>query len=142
VQSYDAATWRFPAIRGRLRCAGGGFHFFDAPDDFSATKLDLLFEGERLYLHGAQGMFGAVPISVTGARAVPGWPAPHLRTTSRSALCQGESMPARAVVDFCHQSNFSHLSHGECVPWGLPLWRTEMHAQGGWCLVRRNGDVC
>ena len=68
IQSYDAETWRFPALRGRLRVAGAGFHFFDAPDDFSDTRLDLLFEGDRLYLHGAQGLYGAVPVTVNGAR--------------------------------------------------------------------------
>ena len=68
IQSHDADTWRFPALRGRLRVAGAGFHFFDAPDDFTDTRLDLLFEGDRLYLHGAQGLYGAVPVTVNGAR--------------------------------------------------------------------------
>jgi hypothetical protein len=45
------------------------FHFFDAPDDFSRTQLNLLFEGDRLYLHGAHGYFGAVPLTLTGADA-------------------------------------------------------------------------
>ena len=74
ILSHDRDTWRFPAIRGRLRCAGGAFHFFDAPDDFSGTRLDLLFEGDRLYLHGAQGRFGAVPITVNGD--APGYHSP------------------------------------------------------------------
>ena len=56
-------------IRGRIRGHDLGFHFFDAPDDFSRTKLDLMFEGDRLYLHNTQGYFGAVPMSFTGALA-------------------------------------------------------------------------
>ena len=66
VQSNDVDSWRFPVIKGRLRGNDLGFHFFDAPDDFSKTKLDLLFEGDRLYMHGAQGFFGAVPMTLTG----------------------------------------------------------------------------
>ena len=64
--SNDLDSWRFPIIKGRIRGHDLGFHFFDAPDDFSKTKLDLLFEGDRLYLHGAQGHFGAVPLTLTG----------------------------------------------------------------------------
>ncbi len=66
VLSNDVDSWRFPIIKGRLRGNDLGFHFFDAPDDFSKTKLDLLFEGDRLYMHGAQGFFGAVPLTLTG----------------------------------------------------------------------------
>ena len=65
--SNDADSWRFPVIRGRIRGHDLGFHFFDAPDDFSRTRLDLMFEGDRLYLHNTQGHFGAVPMSFTGA---------------------------------------------------------------------------
>ncbi len=67
IQSNDKETWKFPAIKGRLRGSDLAFHFFDAPDDFSRTRLDLLFEGDRLYFHGAQGFFGAVPITLNGA---------------------------------------------------------------------------
>ena len=66
VVCNDVESWRFPVIKGRLRGHDLAFHFFDASDDFSATKLDLLFEGDRLYLHGAQGFFGAVPLNLTG----------------------------------------------------------------------------
>ena len=76
--SNDADSWRFPVIRGRIRGHDLGFHFFDAPDDFSRTKLDLMFEGDRLYLHNTQGYFGAVPMSFTGA-----WP-PMMQSVSQS----------------------------------------------------------
>ncbi len=66
VRSHDAATWHFPSINGHVRMADGAFHFWDAPDDFAHAKLSLLFEGDRLYLHHAEGHFGAVPVSVTG----------------------------------------------------------------------------
>ena len=49
------------------RVTDGAFHFWDATDDFSKTNMDLLFEGDRLYLHKATGYFGAVPMSITGA---------------------------------------------------------------------------
>lgn len=66
ISANDKETWKFPAIRGRVRGSDLAFHFFDAPDDFSRTKLDLIFEGDRLYFHGAQGFFGAVPITLNG----------------------------------------------------------------------------
>lgn len=67
MRSYDAATWHFPSISGHVRVSDGAFHFWDAPDDFSRAELSLKFEGDRLYLHHAQGHFGAVPVMVTGA---------------------------------------------------------------------------
>ncbi|KAK9840821.1 hypothetical protein WJX81_007219 [Elliptochloris bilobata] len=66
VRSHNAATWHFPSVSGHVRVADGAFHFWDAPDDFSRAKLSLVFEGDRLYLHHAQGNFGAVPVTVTG----------------------------------------------------------------------------
>ncbi len=48
----------------------GAFHFWDAVDDFSDVRMDLLFEGDRLYLHDASGKFGAVPLSMTGELAI------------------------------------------------------------------------
>ena len=66
MHAYDAATWRLPLFGGRVRCSNLAFHFWDATDDFSETQMDLLFEGHRLYLHGANGKFGAVPLSITG----------------------------------------------------------------------------
>jgi hypothetical protein len=47
--------------------ADGDFHFWDAPDDITCANMDLIFEGDRMYLHGATGFFGAVPLDVTGA---------------------------------------------------------------------------
>ncbi|CAL8466123.1 g5659 [Coccomyxa elongata] len=94
IQSNDKETWKFPAIKGRVRGSDLAFHFFDAPDDFSRTRLDLLFEGDRLYFHGAQGFFGAVPITLNGdmdinpetgqyrlSASVPGVEANELRRT-------------------------------------------------------------
>ena len=66
ILANDKETWKFPAIRGRVRGSDLAFHFFDAPDDFSRTRLDLLFEGDRMYFHNAQGFFGAVPITLNG----------------------------------------------------------------------------
>jgi hypothetical protein len=45
---------------------GISLHFWDAPDDIHAADMDLLFEGDRVYLHGAKGRFGAVPLTLTG----------------------------------------------------------------------------
>lgn len=66
MHAYDETSWRLPFFDGRIKCRNVAFHFWDATDDFSKTNLDLLFEGHRLYLHGANGKFGAVPMSLTG----------------------------------------------------------------------------
>lgn len=41
-------------------------HFWDAPDDIVGATMDLLFERDRVYLHKANGSFGAIPLSVSG----------------------------------------------------------------------------
>ncbi|GAX75992.1 hypothetical protein CEUSTIGMA_g3435.t1 [Chlamydomonas eustigma] len=66
IKSYDDDSWMFPEIYGLVRCRGASFHFWDAPDEISGADMDLVFEGDRMYLHGAQGHFGAVPLRVTG----------------------------------------------------------------------------
>ena len=60
----EAVEVRFCRVRD------GAFHFWDAVDDFSDVRMDLLFEGDRLYLHDASGKFGAVPLSMTGELAI------------------------------------------------------------------------
>lgn len=66
IHAHDEATWAFPSFGGRVAARQLRLHFWDAPDDIIDGNVDLLFEGHRLYLHGAQGFFGAVPIIVTG----------------------------------------------------------------------------
>ena len=69
IKAEDEASWLFPNIYGRVRCQDTAFHFWDAVDDFSQAGLELLFEGQRLYLHNSRGRFGAIPLTVTGALA-------------------------------------------------------------------------
>ncbi len=57
---------QFPEISGRVACADVALHFWDAPDDILGADMELVFERDRVYLHGARGWFGAVPLSVTG----------------------------------------------------------------------------
>ena len=66
LRSHNEETWRFPSLRGRVKCRGLDFHFWDSPDSLSGANMDLLFEGDRLYLHNASGHFGAVPITLAG----------------------------------------------------------------------------
>lgn len=42
-------------------------HFWDAPDDILGANMDLVFEGDRVYLHNARGHFGGVPLRVGAA---------------------------------------------------------------------------
>jgi hypothetical protein len=66
LKCYDADSWDFPELGGSVRGTGLGFHFHDAPDDFAGVDMDMLFEGRRLYLHGASGYYGAIPLTATG----------------------------------------------------------------------------
>jgi hypothetical protein len=66
LRAHDRASWHFPSLRGRLHCEGLEFHFWDSPDSLSGASMDLLFEGDRLYLHNASGYFGGVPLTLTG----------------------------------------------------------------------------
>lgn len=66
VRAFDEASWDFPELGGSVRARGCGFHFHDAVDDFAGVDTDLLFEGNRLYLHGAHGFYGAIPLTATG----------------------------------------------------------------------------
>ena len=66
ISSEDAASWDFPRFSGRVGVRNAKFHFWDATDDIMDAKMDLIFEGDRVYLHKAQGYFGAVPMKVTG----------------------------------------------------------------------------
>lgn len=67
ISANDAITWKTgPRFDGRVRVCGARFHFWDAPDVVRDADLDLVFEGRRLYLHGARALFGAVPIVAAG----------------------------------------------------------------------------
>jgi len=59
-------SWAFPEFGGQIRCRGLSFHFWDGPDDFADTDVDLVFEGTRMYLHGGKGFYGAVPLAASG----------------------------------------------------------------------------
>ncbi|GIM02660.1 hypothetical protein Vretimale_7447, partial [Volvox reticuliferus] len=66
LRAYDVSSWQFPELYGRIKCRGASLHFWDAPDDISGASMDLVLERDRMYLLGAVGRFGAVPITVTG----------------------------------------------------------------------------
>jgi len=66
IKAYDHDTWAMPLLIGRLSATDADFHFWDAPDDMLNCRMDLLFEGKRLYFHNARGYYGAIPVYVTG----------------------------------------------------------------------------
>ena len=66
IKMHDVTTWQTPEYYGRVAVRGAAFHFWDATDDILDADLDLLFEGDRLYLHRAKGRFGDVSMSLTG----------------------------------------------------------------------------
>ena len=66
MHCYDKATWKLPSFSGRINVRNGAFHLWDATDDFGDVSVDLLFEHDRLYMHNASGLFGAVPLTMTG----------------------------------------------------------------------------
>ena len=67
IKMHDYESWySFPEFYGRVAVRGANFHFWDATDDIMDADLDLLFEGDRLYLHRAKGRFGDVKMTLTG----------------------------------------------------------------------------
>lgn len=66
LRCHSKETWAFPEFGGQIRCRGLSFHFWDAPDNFAETDVDLIFEGTRMYLHGGKGYYGAVPLAASG----------------------------------------------------------------------------
>lgn len=66
ISSDDASSWAFPKFHGRVAVRNANFHFWDSSDEIMNSAMDLIFEGDRVYLHKATGYFGAVPLKVTG----------------------------------------------------------------------------
>ena len=66
VHCHNAATWKFPSFSGQVACRGLDFHFWDAVDDLTKTDIDMVFDDQRLYMHNASGMFGSVPLTLSG----------------------------------------------------------------------------
>lgn len=66
ITSEDAESWMFPKFNGRLAVRNADFHFWDSSDEIIDSTMDLIFEGDRVYLHKAKGYFGAIPLKVTG----------------------------------------------------------------------------
>ena len=62
----DAASWRFPRLGGRVRGTGLDFHFWGSPDDCESVDVDLVLENDTLYVHRADGRYGAAPLRVAG----------------------------------------------------------------------------
>ena len=62
----DEASWDFPLLSGSVAGTGLRFHIVDAPDDFAGVDAHFLLDGRRIYLHGARGMYGAIPLTATG----------------------------------------------------------------------------
>lgn len=67
LSMHEEDDWNvFPQFGGHVAVRGGAFHFWDAPDDFSETAMDLRFEGELCHLVSGRGRFGAVPLHASG----------------------------------------------------------------------------
>ena len=66
ISCTSPSTWTFPDFGGQIKGKNLWFHFFDSTDDFADTAVDLVFEGQRMYIHGGEGHFGNVPLTLTG----------------------------------------------------------------------------
>ncbi|KAL5559228.1 hypothetical protein UlMin_035439 [Ulmus minor] len=56
----------FPNLHGQLDVTGLAFQICDAPSWFSEISASLCFRGQRIFLHNANGFFGAVPLEASG----------------------------------------------------------------------------
>jgi len=66
ISCTSPSSWAFPDFAGQIKGKNLWFHFFDSTDDFADTAVDLVFEGQRMYIHGGEGHFGHVPLTLTG----------------------------------------------------------------------------
>ena len=57
---------RFPRFGGRVGVQNAAFHFWDSPDDFSGTDMDLKFEDTTCTIVSSHGRFGAAELSAHG----------------------------------------------------------------------------
>ena len=95
LHCHDAATWRFPSFSGKVTCRGIDFHFWDAVDDLSKTDIDLVFDDQRLYMHNASGIFGSIPLTLSGEQGL--------------LLCQGPAVLLVALA-LKHVATFEYTS--------------------------------
>ena len=66
IKSDTVESWKFPKFYGKIAVIDSQFHFWDATDDIFDADLDLVFEGDQLFIHRATGRFGAIPMSLSG----------------------------------------------------------------------------
>lgn len=57
---------RFPRFGGNVDVSNAAFHFWDSPDDFSGTDLDLSFDDSTCHIVSSRGRFGAAEVAATG----------------------------------------------------------------------------
>ena len=92
-------------------------------DDFSDANMDLLFEGDRMYLHNASGRFGAVPLALTGSLffVCQLWCAAHCSRMAIRAFCSGDTARRHASFFICMRSGtpWRVLALKPCAPGGL-----------------------
>lgn len=66
IRAYDKVTWNFPKMNGEFKCRNFDFHIWDAPDHIYNSNFDILLQENRLYFHNSTGMYGAIPMVLTG----------------------------------------------------------------------------
>lgn len=57
---------RFPRFGGNVNVTDAAFHFWDSPDDFSGTNMDLKFDDTTCHIVSSRGRFGAAELAATG----------------------------------------------------------------------------
>ena len=67
IHMHSEREWRkFPAFSGRIEVSNAAFHFWDSPDDFSATDMVMHFDGGTMHLLRGTGAYGAVHMAAHG----------------------------------------------------------------------------
>ncbi|CAM6097615.1 unnamed protein product [Calypogeia fissa] len=56
----------FPSFGGRVDVKGLDFAIWDAPAAFKGVNGTLFFQGQRLFFHNTSGLYGAIPLQVSG----------------------------------------------------------------------------
>ncbi|BBN05669.1 hypothetical protein MPTK1_3g15020 [Marchantia polymorpha subsp. ruderalis] len=66
VHAWMLKDDQFPNFGGRVDIKGLDFSIWDAPAPFKGVNGTLFFQGQRLFFHNTSGLYGAIPLQVSG----------------------------------------------------------------------------
>ncbi|KAL2635099.1 hypothetical protein R1flu_006578 [Riccia fluitans] len=66
VHAWMLKDDEFPSFGGRVDVKGVDFSIWDAPASFKGVNGTLFFQGQRMFFHNTSGLYGSIPLQVSG----------------------------------------------------------------------------